>query len=250
MIRIIGIDVAVQHKNIGIVVGNLENDVLIIDPPIEVSDAYIESVAESIDPKIPTLLALDAPLGWPTNLSVALSSHLAGKPLQFKADDLFRRTTDNYVCSHYDKRPLDVGSNLIARTAHSALEILNSLGGLLNREIQLAWDPKIENGVWAIEVYPAATLLAHGIKLAGYKSKKDLAKTTAARKSILRRLRQIVNLHDEDDCYITRDHCLDAAICVLAGKDFLEGHCDPPDNLELAKKEGWIWVRMQNEPIS
>ena len=36
---------------------------------------------------------------------------------------------------------------------------------------------------------------------------------------------------------------LDAAICVLAGRDFLDWKVLPPENPDLARKEGWIWIR-------
>ena len=36
---------------------------------------------------------------------------------------------------------------------------------------------------------------------------------------------------------------LDSAVCLLAAKDFIEGNVYYPENISLAKKEGWIWVR-------
>ena len=35
---------------------------------------------------------------------------------------------------------------------------------------------------------------------------------------------------------------LDAAVCVLAGRDFIRGHALSPPDLDEAKREGWIWV--------
>jgi hypothetical protein len=35
---------------------------------------------------------------------------------------------------------------------------------------------------------------------------------------------------------------LDAIACALAGRDFASGRALPPDNLELARREGWIWT--------
>jgi hypothetical protein len=35
---------------------------------------------------------------------------------------------------------------------------------------------------------------------------------------------------------------LDAAVCVLAAKDFLEGRACQPVDLDLAVREGWIWA--------
>ena len=38
---------------------------------------------------------------------------------------------------------------------------------------------------------------------------------------------------------------LDAIVCVLAGQDFLTNKAQPPaaESLDVARKEGWIWVR-------
>jgi hypothetical protein len=44
---------------------------------------------------------------------------------------------------------------------------------------------------------------------------------------------------------IAIDHVFDAAICVLAGFDFIGGCCPKPPDAQLAAKEGWIWVRHQ-----
>jgi hypothetical protein len=35
----------------------------------------------------------------------------------------------------------------------------------------------------------------------------------------------------------------DAVVCTLAGADFLAGRVMAPDDLALARREGWIWVR-------
>jgi hypothetical protein len=44
------------------------------------------------------------------------------------------------------------------------------------------------------------------------------------------------------------DHALDAVLCVCAGLDFLSGEAVAPDDLSLAKREGWIWVRTRRPP--
>jgi hypothetical protein len=35
---------------------------------------------------------------------------------------------------------------------------------------------------------------------------------------------------------------LDAAVCVLAAKQFLDDRCPCPANRALAEREGWIWA--------
>jgi hypothetical protein len=36
---------------------------------------------------------------------------------------------------------------------------------------------------------------------------------------------------------------LDAIACILGAVDFLDGKAAPPDELDVAQREGWIWVR-------
>jgi hypothetical protein len=40
---------------------------------------------------------------------------------------------------------------------------------------------------------------------------------------------------------------LDAAVCLLAAKDFLEGRAMPPPNRLLAEREGWIWASAESK---
>ncbi len=35
---------------------------------------------------------------------------------------------------------------------------------------------------------------------------------------------------------------LDAVVCILAGRDFLEGWAFKPRDQAMARTEGWIWV--------
>ena len=63
------------------------------------------------------------------------------------------------------------------------------------------------------------------------------------RMAIIRGLRGQLVLPDDTASLAINADALDAVVCVLAAADFLMGHARPPDNLELAIKEGWIWVR-------
>ena len=187
------------------------------------------------------LLAIDAPLGWPRPLAMSLTSHTAGAAIGTSADDMFRRATDVFVKKATGKRPLDIGADRIARTALVALRLLEELRTRLGAAIPLAWDPAevIEHA--AIEVYPAATLMAHGIDAGqtGYKKSGQ----TEERRKILDALRKRMTIPEE--------HCgdlsgnadlLDAAVCVLAARDFITGCAVPPPDRRLAEHEGWIWT--------
>jgi hypothetical protein len=54
-----------------------------------------------------------------------------------------------------------------------------------------------------------------------------------------------IGLPDDTSLMAENDDVLDAAVCVLAGADFLSGKAMEPDEEEkkYAEQEGWIWVR-------
>jgi predicted RNase H-like nuclease len=165
----------------------------------------------------PTLLALDAPLGWPSPLSQELALHTAGTAIHTPADEMFNRTTDRYVKENYRKRPLEVGADRIARTAHAALVLLEELRRSTGREIPLAWTQAETSTVAAIEVYPAVTSQVHfaasGQTASGH-----------ARTDIIALVGRTLVGHDALDLAgATRDE-LDAVLCVVAGIDFLAGN--------------------------
>ena len=196
----------------------------------------------------PTLLALDAPLGWPAPLAQALPRHRAGAKLPYDADEtfrsenelrqranrLFRRDTDKYIFERTGKRSLDIGADRIARTAHAALALLEELRRRLDKPIPLAWGPDI-SGVSAIEVYPAATLKAHGIAY-----NPDSAE---ARQWLCDALGTRIGMPSDSGAILRSRDALDAVTCVLAGHDFLADQALRPENPILAEQEGWIWVR-------
>ena len=244
---IIGIDCATQEAKRGLAYGLLK------DSNLTITDvAFCSSVNPSqkiisnwLNRTRFTLLALDAPLGWPATMSQKLASHKAGNPLGLEDNNrMFLRETDFVIWGEF-KKPLEVGASLIARTATSALELLENLRKSQNLDIPLAWEMDDISETCAIEVYPAATLAARGIVLSGYR-KGEAGET--------RRLQIIENLNRSYELEVQNSQIaqaanspdsLDAVVCVLAGADFLRGKCIPiPDKLrDSARKEGWIWVK-------
>ena len=207
----------------------------------------VDAITQLASGSAPVLLALDAPLGWPISLSAALIGHSAGSLPSASADCMFQRQTDRLIRKRLDKKPLEVGANLIARTAHSALRRLDQIRESLGSAAPLAWNPAQITGTQIIEVYPAATLVTHGLTDTGYKGTKPehrnerVALTTKlAKNEHLRGIAGDVRLQMEKT-----DHALDAMVCCLAAADFLRGEAMPPEpeQVPLAKKEGWIWVK-------
>lgn len=239
----IGIDCATDPRRVGLALGRYEEGRTSVDavtlgaralPPAEVVAPWIR------DAPGPVLLALDAPLGWPVPLGRALGLHRAGAPLDDTAHALFRRSTDRFVKERIGKQSLDVGADRIARTAHAALDLLGRLRKQSGTAIPLAWEPG-SNGTAAIEVYPAATLRAHGIGARGYKKKG--APGVEARERVAAALGDRMALPPDRSVLWESDDALDAVICLLAAQDFLLCDALAPPNQMLAEREGWIWVR-------
>lgn len=239
-IAIIGIDAATDPKNVGLARGVVEGGelcLLEVCPGLARTDALVERIAAWTRP--PTLLAVDAPLGWPQALGRLLADHRAGAPLAAAANDLFRRSTDREVQRVHGLTPLDVGADRIARTALASLDLLTRLRARLSDPVPLLW-ARPTAGVGVIEVYPAATLTTRGRSRIGYK------KDPALRGALVAGLTAEFGADaTATAAMLARDHCLDAALCVLAGADFLAGRARGPDadQRALAEHEGWIWVR-------
>ncbi len=206
-------------------------------------DAIAAWVAAAMDGHAPCLLGLDAPLGWPQGLAESLRDHAAGSPIAAGVNDIARRHTDNVIAEAIGKRPLDVGADRIARTAHATLALLADVRGRLSAAVELAWTPGRPQGAGALEVYPGGTLAARGLSARGYK-RGDGAR--AAREALLDRLAPEWTVPDvARDKMLGSEHLFDAALCVLAAADFARGEVIAPDDADraLARREGWIWVK-------
>ena len=183
------------------------------------------------------LLALDAPLGWPADLAEALVGHRAGDPIDAPSERLFARATDHEVHARHGRMPLEVGAGWIARTARATLGLLDEVRQATGLPIPLAWSPDPERAA-AIEVYPAATLIAHGHALLGYK-----VPGSPARAAVVQDWPDAVVVPSSLDLVALNTDAFDAILCVLAGADFLARAARGPDDVALARREGWIWVR-------
>ncbi len=240
MITIIGVDCAVQPAKTGLALAQYEG------PRLTVTETKIGSKREQPEDIISqwlsgvdsALICLDAPLGWPDPLKVALKDHEAGLAIEAPANELFRRRTDDFIATRLGKRPLDVGADRIARTAWAAVHLLGEVRRILGQPVPLAWTPGPVQGIQAIEVYPAATRRSLGVpdgsgSLAGLEGLIPFAPGVPEPSS---------------------EHARDAVVCALAGFHFLEGQVLAPteDQEQRARREGWIWshspTRQSNQP--
>lgn len=225
---IIGIDCATQPEKTGLALALWDGGPVVLretacgsrhDLPTAIVARWLKGAERA-------LLALDAPLGWPLALGRELAHHAAGQPVDADPVELFRRHTDRVIERLLGKRPLEVGADRIARTAHAALRLIAAVATQCGRVIPLVWHAQELAALGAIEVYPAATRLARGVpnrpgSLAGLASEfaTDLGFLETATADVR-----------------------DAVVCTLAGTDFLAGRAIAPGDLVLARREGWIWV--------
>jgi predicted RNase H-like nuclease len=241
--RLVGSDCATDYARVGLALGLLDDDRLTVVrallctrrvPAITTIAHWLEPAAEGC-----SLLAFDAPLGWPAPLSAALVDHRAGKEIIVTPNEMFRRTTDRIVQKELGITPLDVGADRIARTAHAALHLMGDLHRRLKLHIPLAWEPNLTRPYQAIEVYPAATLKSHGFRSRGYKEPGN----TVEREMIISSLRTVATVQSDVANMQASADTLDAAVCLLAAADFLRCDAIPVTDRKLAEREGWIWVR-------
>ena len=231
MVVLIGIDCATQPNKVGLALAQWDGAVVRIqdcrtgsaaDPPAAIVSRWLQHSDTA-------LLALDAPLGWPLALAQTLTGHQAGAGMGASAHALFRRRTDDAIHQRFRKRPLEVGANFISRTAVAALALLEELRDEHGHPIPLAWNPAELERVSAIEVYPAATRLAHG---------------SEGRGGSLEGLEQALDLTALGGRLPASADAVDALVCVIAAADFLRGRAlgpGPADWLS-AQQEGWIWT--------
>ena len=246
--HIIGVDFATKPKNVGVAMAEYRNGLALRDVQAGGNSfaTVLQWLKQSLSCGHDVLLAIDAPLGWPRSLGTALVPHRAGDSITLPADRMFSRTTDTFVHKVADKKPLEVGADRIARTALAALKFLARLRSKANLEIPLAWSPADVAGVSVIEVYPAATLKAHGMELAPYKKASDdghRKQRTAIFEMLQREMR-----HCESHLSIALRNAdaLDAVVCALAAADFLRDQACPPHDRSVAQAEGWIWTKQVN----
>ncbi len=241
-VTIVGIDCATEAKKVGLAKG------VLVDGRLEIVDLrcggnrfkLLDTVFDWIQNERRVLLALDAPLGWPFPLRSVLATHEAGLPIGDDADLLFRREIDRVITQHWRRRPLDVGADRIARTAHSALKLLAELAVLVGEALPLAWESAYPGRLSAIEVYPAATLSGRRIRCSKYKELKD----REARKEMIDELFAHVVFSVETRILVDDADVLDAAVCAIAGADFMCGQALQPSDQVLARNEGWIWAKL------
>jgi len=140
--------------------------------------------------------------------------------------------TDVAIKQRLRKQPLEVGANLVARTAVAALTMLDQIRRSSERPIPLAWAPKEPERWRVIEVYPAATRVGHGAPDVG---------------GSLEGLDELLDCSVVLPALMQSEDGVDATVCTLAAADFLFGRAIPPLDNNTASVEGWIWAPMSRQ---
>jgi len=239
---VIGVDCATQEERTGLAYGVVDET-----GALELRRVTLGTAGESAPATAASwiagasryVVALDAPLGWPTGLRESLGRHRAGQPVAAAPERMFRRETDRFVQSELGRHPPEVGADRVARTAHAALALLQQIGEAAGAPLPLAWTPGTSSG--AIEVYPAATLLSRGISPTGYRG--DTSAGRKARAAIFDRLQGELSTSVSRDLLVDDADLLDAVLCVVAAADFARGEALMPQDRSTAEIEGWIWFR-------
>ena len=113
MTTIIGVDCANEDKKVGLARGILTGGRLEVSEALSSfrKGAVLATLCQWIDPSTPTLLAIDAPLGWPSEMGTILADHKAGEPITVEPNHFFRRRTDIDVKKRWSHQPLDIGAD-------------------------------------------------------------------------------------------------------------------------------------------
>ncbi len=244
---LIGLDCATQPKNTGLARATLRGDTLTVHEARvgRSAEGIVDTLVGWLADSPQAVFALDAPLGWPLAMGGVLATHQAGGPLAPQADAMFNRETDRVVRRLLGKKPLEVGADRIARTALAALRILNAVAARV--DVEMGWTPgAVGSGEQvsrhALEVYPAATLLARGLPTRGYKASgaRDL------RADLVDALDAEIEPEARTASLVT-DHALDAVLCCVAAADYARGDVLTPEAAgiaqDVARREGWIWFQ-------
>lgn len=236
---LVGLDAASDRKRFGWAVAErTDRGARLLDQGLLGRDGatWPDALSSAICDPAGVLLAVDAPLGWPRRMGATLTAHRAGAPIAIGKNELFRRTTDEVVRAALRKQPLEVGADLIARAAVEALAVLAALRERSGKPLPLAWSPDAAHDA-VIEVYPGATLTAHGVARSKYKDPTLLGAREPMIAAFAPRLAGLkARIGEPSDIF-------DACLCIVCALDFLEGRCVAPDaaQREAGEVEGWIW---------
>lgn len=261
--NIIGIDCATENKKIGIVFSTFTENKWTVT---EISQGLnivnlIRKLRSFRQKNEKTLIAFDAPLGFPINLGKFLNSHKAGLPINnwengYKEhiSQYVDRYTDRVIREKLNLIPLSVGADKISRVTFRTMELIGMIEKELGKKLSLTWKPENCKDISFIEVYPASTLKSYRQPHNQYKQKKDYYN----RNVIIDFISSEVEIDEKfvrNFPFENKIDALDALICAFTGKEFIKGNLTSFDELidkkdleeveSIVLNEGWIWTKLK-----
>ena len=173
-------------------------------------------------------VGIDAPFGWPEPFVQALNEPRWPSGPGESRERFERRTTDRWVWKQTGKLPMSVSTDRIAYCAMRCRVLIGDA-------------PRDGSGAVA-EAYPDASLREWLPELRPWTSYKRAA--TARREELLRALLSVIalDLDGHEQACVDSDDCLDALVCALVARAAALGETFPPEDVRLARVEGWIHV--------
>ena len=230
---VVGIDFAASPSNTWAAFGDIDHSGTVRITKIEhqIADDDIVRIVEEGH----AVVGIDVPFGWPDQFVSFVSRYHEQHwgPTVSRARFRFR-ITDEFVHQQTDKWPLSVSTDKLGIPAHR-------MASLLPRLERCDVPPMRTDGhaTHVIEVYPGATLSALGLQEPGYKR----ADAGDVRERIVTNLGEYgveFSRGAADDCRRI-DDALDASICALTARFYLEGATWDPPSDPVVEKEGWIF---------
>jgi len=230
-LRFIGVDMASQPANTGLVIleaADAHSPLSVVDANSRASDA---DILEAVEAAPEYILAIDAPLGWPRRFREQLQDWTLTDWDDEIRNELIYRSTDRYVSGVLKLgRPLSVSANLIAIPAMRARALL--------KRLKIS---HLDGTDGAYETYPAASLRVWGLDEIRYKGPRG---TAEGRAELLHALIRRWGLRGGDhDLLTVNDHVLDALICAITVREVRQHPREIPTEYRAdAREEGWIHV--------
>ena len=240
----VGIDLAAQPRSTAVAVLVQDGQRCVLD---EVATGAADQVLVDAVTRA-TKAGIDVPLGWPRRFVDLLAAHAAHElsAPESTGDDwrrgLAMRETDLVVRRRTGLTPLSVATD---RIAHPALR----WAGIESRLRELGLDVARDGSGAICEVYPAAALRSWGLAHRGYKGTRNTAPRAALVDALAARLPGL-DWNGHRPLCASDDDALDAVLAALIAREVAQGRAIPPcpEELELARQEGWIWLPGSTSP--
>lgn len=203
----------------------------VVEPPVEhCTDEKLDTLISGDDQNAQAdAIGIDAPFGWPQDFVEAVADWTATTWSKEGRDRFQFRETDREVRKRVGRWPLSVSANLLALPAMRAMALLRR-----HRVSDHSGDGRF------FEVYPAGSLFCWKLRCRGYK--RIDAECARFRQEMLKELRAKLPWVKVPESYTESSDALDALVASLTARVAAQKLTigPTPDQLPLARREGWI----------